>query len=383
MSQEGAQAGLRIGLFAHRLAGRHPTGIGRYFRELVGALRAVAASEQLVVSSAREHEDAAWLPPGVQKAIVPWPRRPVQLAWSLGSGPWLEQGLGPLSVVHLLQPFPPVKTRCPQLVTVHDLFPLEHPSWYSWSERWTYRRSIELIVQRAASIVVPSHYVAERVCGFLKVERTRVRVVPLGVSAAFSLRAPDRDIPEVCRRFGVTPGEFVVCVGTVSTRKNAIAVVRAMPELADAGLPLVMIGPDGHGAREVDAEIARLDGRARVVRTGFLPDSVAAALVQGAAVLVHPALGEGFGFVPLEAMAMGTPVIASRISSVPEVVGRAAVLLDRPTEPASWTRALSELIGDGERRAALARAGLERAAEFSWARTAEQMTTIYREIAGS
>lgn len=381
MRDEGAQAGLRIGLFAHRLAGRHPTGIGRYFRELVGALDAAAAGEGLLVSSTREPGDATWVPSRVHRSVLPWPRRPVQLAWSLGTGPRLERSLGPLSVVHLLQPFPPVRTRAPQLVTVHDLFPLEYPSWYSSTERWTFRRSIDLLLGREAMIVVPSAYVAERVNDFLKIEPSRVRVVPLGVSGAFTAACPESIILQVCRRFGVLPGQFAVSVGAVSTRKNMVALVRALAELAGAGPPLVMIGPDAQGSSEVDAEIARLDGRGRVIRTGFISDGDAAALVQGATVLVHPALGEGFGFVPLEAMAVGTPVIASRISSVPEVVGDAAVLVDEPTEPTSWAQALTELIADEDRRLALARAGEERAAQFSWGQTARLMLDLYRELA--
>lgn len=380
--RDDAPAGLRIGLFAHRLAGRQPTGIGRYFRELVGALDAVATeADRLVVSSTREPEAATWIPPRVQKTVVPWPRRPVQLAWSLGTGPGLERALGGLSVVHLLQPFPPVRARAPQLVTVHDLFPLEYPSWYSWSERWTFRRSMELLIRRSATIVVPSEYVAGRVADFLEIDPARVRVVPLGVSGAFSAQGSERAIPEICRRLGLSPGGFVVCVGTVSTRKNVISVVRAMAELADAALPLVMIGPDGQGAREVDAEIARLDGRSRVLRTGFLPDAETAALVQAAAVLLHPALGEGFGFVPLEAMAVGTPVIASRISSVPEVVGPAAVLVDQPTEPACWAQAVAGLMNSEDHRADLIRAGSTRAAQFTWAHTARRMFAVYRELA--
>ena len=381
MRDEGAQAGLRIGLFAHRLAGRHPTGIGRYFRELVCALDAVATGHRVVVASTREGGDADWIPHRVTRTVVPWPRKLVQFAWSVGSGPRLERSLGNVSVVHLLQPFPPVKTHAPQLVTVHDLFPLEHPSWFSWSERWTFRRSLELLVRRAVAIVVPSQYVAERVRALPAVDASRVRVVPLGVSGAFSSSGAEH-VPEVCSRFGLTPGRFVVCVGAVSTRKNMIALVRAMAELEEAALPLVMVGPDGQGAREVDAEIALLNGRAQVLRTGFLPDSDTAALVQGAAVLLHPALGEGFGLVPLEAMAVGTPVIASRVSSIPEIVGQAAALVDQPTEPSAWARTLSELMQDEDRRAALALAGSDRAAEFSWSATARLMLDTYLEVAG-
>jgi glycosyltransferase involved in cell wall biosynthesis len=382
MRHEGAQAGLRIGLFAHRLAGRQPTGIGRYFRELVCALDHATSDEQLLLASAREDERADWVPAGVANHVVPWPRRPVQLAWCLGAGPRLERSLGALDVTHLLQPFPPVRTACPQVVTVHDLFTREHPEWYRWLDRWSYERSFALLARRAARVVVPSHYVAERVRQMLPVDPSRVLVVPLGVSGVFSALEGEAPVAQACRRFGVTPGTYAVCVGAVSTRKNVVTLVRAAASLPAPGLPLVMIGPNGHGSEAVDAEIARLDGRARVIRTGYLPDQDTAALVRGAAVLVHPALGEGFGFVPLEAMAAGTPVIAARISSVPEIVGEAAVLVDEPTDPAAWARALTEVVQDEKRRAALITAGAERVKQFSWEKTARRMIEVYRDAIG-
>ncbi len=379
MRDEGAQAGLRIGLFAHRMAGRHPTGIGRYFRELVCALDRVADGERLILASTREDEPADWIPAGVLGHVVPWPRRPVQLAWSLGSGPRLERSSGRLDVTHLLQPFPPVRTECPQVVTVHDLFTVEHPEWYRWLDRWTYQRSFALLVRRAARIVVPSQYVARRVMEMLPVDPARLSVVGLGVSGVFAATSPADTVTEVCCRFGISPGAYAVCVGTVSTRKNVITLVRAAA--LGPGVPLVMIGPDGHGAGEVDAEIARTNGSARIVRTGYLSDQDTAALVRGAAVLVHPTLGEGFGFVPLEAMAAGTPVIAAGISSVPEIVGDAAILVDQPTDPAAWAQAMAEVVEDHQRRAALIAAGSERVRRFSWDETARRMIDVYSDAA--
>jgi alpha-1,3-rhamnosyl/mannosyltransferase len=378
MRHDGAQAGLRIGLFAHRLAGRRPTGVGRYFRELVRALDRVAChGERLIVASTREAEEASWIPPGVLRRVVPGPRRPVQLAWCLGTGPRLERSLGALDVTHLLQPFPPVRTASPQVVTVHDLFPVEHPEWYRWRDRWTYERSFALLVRRASRVVVPSDYVARRVIGVLGIDPARVVVVPLGVSGVFSAPHGAQATADVCRRFGLSPGAYAVCLGAVSTRKNVVTLVRAAASLPSPGVPLVMIGPDGHGSEEVDAEIARANGPARLVRTGYLPDRDTAALIRGAAVLVHPALGEGFGFVPLEAMAAGTPVIAARTSSVPEIVGEAAVLVDEPTDPAAWARAVTELVQDDGRRAALTAAGAERVERFSWEETARRMIEVY------
>ena len=372
---------MRIGLFAHHLASTEPTGVDRYFRELVEALARTAEGQRLVLASIPEAQDADWIPTSVDRRVIRWPRRPVQLAWSLGAGPLLERSLGSLSVAHLLQPFPPVRASAPAVVTVHDLFPLEHPEWYSRSHGWAGRQGIRWAVRRATRIVVPSGYVAERLAGLLGVSAPRVEVVPHGVSGVFSSAVAGPEMADVCRRFGVSPGRFAVCVGAVSARKNSIVLVRAAAQLGPAGLPLVMIGADWHGSEQVDEAIGRLNGQARVLRTGYLPDATTAALVQAAAVLLHPALAEGFGFVPLEAMAAGTPVIAAGVASLPEVVGDAAVLVDSPTEPAAWAQAISALLEDEDRRRALAQAGRQRVTRFSWDHTARRMIEVYRDAA--
>jgi glycosyltransferase involved in cell wall biosynthesis len=374
---------MRVAVFAHRLSQRQPTGIARYIRELVCALAPLVGEQaSFVAASTREPADPAWVPEQIETRVLPWPRRAVQASWSLGLGPALERSLGELHAVHLVQPFPPVKTLAPQLVTVHDLFPLEHTDWYRRSEQWTFRRSIELVLKRAKRIVVPSAYVAGHLQSLLSVDPERIAVIPLGVSGVFARASDAGAIEAECERFGVSAGRYAVCVGQVSTRKNLIPLVRAFARLPpEVRVPLVMIGPDGHGVEAVDAEIARLDA-AQVRRTGFLSDADAAALVNGAAVLVHPALGEGFGFVPLEAMAARTPVIAAAVSSVPEVAGDAALLVDAPNDPAAWASALAELLGDPERRATMAVAGVQRAANFSWSQSAAKLLDIYADVAG-
>jgi glycosyltransferase involved in cell wall biosynthesis len=373
---------MRVGVFAHRLSQRQPTGIARYVRELVCALPAVANERtSFVAASTRESEDTGWVPPQVQTRVLPWPRRPVQMSWSLALGPALERSLGPLDVVHLMQPFPPVKTRAPQVLTVHDLFPLSDPGWYRRSEQWTYRRSIELGLRRARVIIVPSAYVARHLETLLSVAPERIEAIPLGVSGVFASPREAATIEATCRRFDVTPGAYVVCIGQVSTRKNLVPLVRAFAQLpVDVRMPLVMIGPDAHGVEDVDAEIGRLNHGVQVRRTGFLPDADAAALVNGAAVLAHPALGEGFGFVPLEAMAAGTPVIAAASSAVPEVTGDGALLVQAPSDPDAWADALTALLGDSGRRAAMAVAGERRAAEFSWSEHAVRTLDVYARV---
>lgn len=381
---EGAEGLMRVALYAHRLSQRHPTGIARYTQELVCALAELSGERaRFVVASTRESEPLDWVPNPVETRVVPWPRLPVHAAWSLGLGPRLERSTGDLDVVHLVQPFPPVKTDAPQLVTVHDLFPLENPDWYPRSQQWTYRRSMKLLLERVQRIIVPSDYVARRLEDLLGVAATRIDVIPLGVSGVFASGQVAQDIEASCARFDLVPGRYAVCVGQVSTRKNLVPLVRAFAKLpVEQRVPLVMIGADGHGVHAVETEIARLDGGARVRRTGYLPDSETAPLVAGAAVLVHPCLGEGFGFVPLEAMAARTPVIAAAVSSVPEVAGDAALLIDEPNEPEAWASALAGLLDDPDRRATMAAAGAQRAATFSWKQSAGRLLDIYADVAG-
>lgn len=373
---------MRTGLFAHRIADTDATGCGRYVRELVPALaEAAAGGETFVLASTPEPQEPGWAPPAIETRVVGWPRRGVQAAWCLGTGPRVERDLGHLDVVHLLHPFPPVRSAAPLVVTVQDVMPLDHPEWYSRSERWIYRRSLGLAARRARRVVVASAYVARRLSATLAIERDRIVVVPLGVSGSYRDAGSTDAACAACHRFDVEPGRFAVCVGAVSSRKNLVPVIRAMAELSGCAPPLLVVGPDGYGARETDAEIARLDGAVRVARTGYLPDDLVAALVRSAGVLVHPALEEGFGLVPLEAMAAGTPVIAARVGSIPEIVGDAAILVDDPRQPAAWASALTQIVERSERRAVLTAAGQRQAERFTWERTARMMLDIYRDVA--
>jgi glycosyltransferase involved in cell wall biosynthesis len=332
-----------------------------------------------MLASTPEPGQADWLPAGIESRVLPWPRGAVQAAWCLGAGPRVERSLGHVDLVHLVQPFPPAPAHAVELVTVHDVFPFEHPGWYRRSERWTYRRSTALALRRATRLVVPSAYVGGRVQSVLGVDPERIEVVPEGVSGTFLGSLTDSETEATCARFGVAPGRFAICIGAISIRKNQLALVRAMAQLPDAGFALVLAGPEGYGAETVSAELARGDGSNRVVRTGYLSEADMASLVLAAAAVVHPALAEGFGLVPLEAMAAGTPVIAARSSSIPEVVGEAAVLVDEPEDPSAWAAAMGEVVESADRRTSMAAAGRRQAAKFSWQRSAQRMLELYRD----
>jgi len=183
---------------------------------------------------------------------------------------------------------------------------------------------------------------------------------------------------------GLDGRPYVLAVGTREPRKNLVRLVEAFgllhpehPELA-----LVLVGPDGPDRPNIDAAIERLPPAAaeQVLLTDWISASYHAEVLGHAAVLAYPSLDEGFGFPLLEAMQLGVPVVAAAAGSIPEVAGPAAFLVD-PDDPAALAAALATAIGDDEVRARLVAAGTARLAAFSWARSAEAFTALYRDAA--
>ena len=266
-------------------------------------------------------------------------------------------------VLHLPAAIGPWRSPVPLVVTVHDVLALEHPEWFSRANALQQRLAVRRLANAARRVIVPSRHTAERLQEATGVSGERVRVIPWGVGPPFTPGPAD---PAVLRRHGID-GPYVVAVGTLQPRKG-------FDELAEeAGdRRLVIVGARGWH----DADIAaRLRGRA--ILTGRVDDAELVSLLRGADALVHPARGEGFGFPPLEAMACGTPVIAYRTSSLPEVVGDAGVLVE--PDPGALGEALGRLLADPALRATLRERGLARAGQLTWERCGEATAATYGE----
>jgi alpha-1,3-rhamnosyl/mannosyltransferase len=215
----------------------------------------------------------------------------------------------------------------------------------------------------------------------LPVDPARVTVVPEGVAADFTpgaaAGAPARLAP-----LGLRAGEYLLFLGTIEPRKNLRRVLQAL-ELAgrDVG-PLVVAGGGGWNNEPTVKELARLERAGRVKRLGYVSGDCRPLLVAGARALVYPSLYEGFGLPPLEAMACGTPVLTSNVSSLPEVVGDAAVLVD-PCDVGALAAAIRRLWHDDGLRADLRARGLARARRFRWDVTARLTLDVYAAALGS
>ncbi len=357
-----------------------PGGIGTYVWELFTALGGADPSVEIVPfrSSWQHDPPRMWLlarPP----VVVPGTIRALYPSWDLLGRPALPETLADAAVVHATNPaaVPPVRDGQRLVVTVHDLAFDLFPELFPRSWRWLYRAGLRAAVKRADAILVPSKSSAQDLCSRTPVDPTRVHVIPLAPSLATS----EDDPAVVLARLGVT-APYVLSVGTIEPRKNLTRLVRAYRQVApDVPHALVLAGPPGWHAEELEAELAR-PGTGTIVRTGRVTDEQLDALYRGTDAFVYPSLYEGFGLPVLEAMARGVPAIASNTSSLPDVAGDAALLVD-PTDVSEIAEALARVLTDRTLAGDLRTRGRERAATFTWGATANATLDVYRHVTGA
>jgi glycosyltransferase involved in cell wall biosynthesis len=321
--------------------GRRRTGDETYVAGLLGALPAFA--DDLRIAAVTRAPEA--VPDGVEPVELSARSQELRMGWSL---PRLLRRLRP-AVAHFIHAIPP-GCRCPAVLTVQDLSFERDPSTMGWKDRRIFKTVLPWSARRAARVLAISERTKADLVELYGVPDEKVVVTPLGVDDVF---AP-----------GDAPDSYVLFVGSIEARKNPLAAAQAARE---AGRKLVVVGPakDERLARELDRAGAEL--------RGYVGKDELAKLYRGAACLVHPSRYEGFGLTIVEAMASGTPVVATPDAAVREVAGDAAVF----AEPGELGRAIGRAVAERER---LAAAGLERAKRFTWAETARRTVAVYREL---
>lgn len=337
-----------------------PTGVGRYARELAGALDALGIEVTRYAVAFGGTGRA-----GIRRWRVP--ARLAQWSWRRLGGPHIERLVGPVDVVHATNFVLPALGRAPGVVTVHDLSYL-HGDAFPGSERL--RDLVPWSLDRAARVVVPSQAIAGELSDRYPGVEERVDVVHEGVSPVFFGATPLSET--VLGKMGI-PGPFVVAAGTIAPRKNLRRLLEAWLKARDR-LPswrLVLAGPRGWGP-----ELPPTDG---VMPIGWVGDETLPGLLAAADIFCYPSMYEGFGLPPLEAMAAGTATIAGRYSAAEEVLSDAAMLVD-PTDGDALTDALVALATDDDRRARLSRAGRAHAVRYTWENTAAATLKSYQSV---
>ena len=285
---------------------------------------------------------------GLARELTWFPRRLPRRVAQLGA-----------DVLHCPLPLaPPVRHATPTVVAVGDALPWEHPEWFTRANSIHARTLLTRALRRATAVVVPSQHTRERLGEAIGVDAL---VTPWGIGPQFSPGARG-------------PSDYLLAVGTFQPRKNLEAAMAAFEKLERSDLRLLVAGARGWDDEALLARARLSPAAARIELLGRVSDAELVELYRNAACLVFPSRGEGFGFPPLEAMACGTPVVAARSGSLPEVLGDAAPLVD-PDDLDGLVAAVEGVLADPEPWRAR---GLARAAEFSWARCAEQTVAVYR-----
>jgi glycosyltransferase involved in cell wall biosynthesis len=364
---------MRIAIDA-RLWAEPRSGIGRYTRSLTEQLVRVAPEERWVLYVDRSPGPTL---AGAEVRCLPWRQR---LVWSLWHAP-RDLRRRPVDVFHGVTGFElPGRGPWALVSTVHDLVPLRLPDLVPARHRWAVRCLLGGALRRAQRIIAVSETTRGELLARYRLPASRVVVVPEAAAPHFT-PPPPPTLAAARARYGLDR-PYVLFVGFLEPKKNLGVLLEAVARLRRAGVwgetELVVVGAPGWGpdpARR--AQALGLEGAVRFM--GAAPDADLPALYGGALAFAFPSLWEGFGLPALEAMAAGAPVVASNRGALPEVTAGAALLVD--PAPGPLAEALERLLADPGLRERLRLAGLARAAQFSWERTARETLAVYRAAA--
>lgn len=267
-----------------------------------------------------------------------------------------------------------------QVVTIHDITPLEHPEWLNPRFAKWYQFLIPRLVHKARRIIAVSNFTKSRICEVTSVQPDKAVVIYNGADERFRPKSSE-EIARTKDTFGISNFRYILTVATIEPRKNLQRLLEAW-DVWHVNLPqdiwLVIAGAKGKDLVFRDAVFNRLPPK--ICMIGHVPDEHLPALYSGALAFIYVSLYEGFGLPPLEAMACGTPVLTSNVTSLPEVVGDAALTVN-PYDIDAIAEGIKRLIEDDNLRKELSQKGLARAKLFSWERTAEVTWSVLKEAA--
>ncbi len=355
------------------------TGVGTFTGEVAGRLAARPGIDLVGFAATWRGRDrvGGLLAPPARTVRRPMAARPLRFLWRRTDHPAIERWTGRVDVVHGPNFVVPPASGAAEVVTVHDLTCLRFPELVT-RDVAAYPALIGRAVARGAWVHAVSEAVADEVRSAFPVPADRVVVVPNGATAL----PPDGPATgAVAGRRLAGADRYLLALGTVEPRKDLPTLVRAFDRLAGdrTDLRLVVAGGDGWGGAVDDlaAAVVAAEHGERVVRLGRVSDADRAALLRGAAAFAYPSRYEGFGLPPLEAMAAGTPVVATSVGALPEVVGDAGRLVPAG-DPVALAEALAGVLDDDGERQRLVEAGRANLARFDWDRTVDGLVDLYR-----
>ncbi|MFH1085393.1 MAG: glycosyltransferase family 1 protein [Chloroflexota bacterium] len=366
---------MRIGIDA-RLTQYRQAGISRYTVQLIDALSRCDVEDHFVVlQSFRDRKPILTGPCFTWRRMLTPAHHPLEQTLLP-----LELSGARLDVLHSPDFIPPVRIKCRSVITIHDLVFLLYPNLLT-KDAARYYGQIDQAVRRADAIIAVSESTRRDIMRLLGVAERKISVIYEAASPFFRQINTESVLARVRGRFGIR-GDFLLFVSTIEPRKNVPILLRAFRRLLDAYHPdvqLVLAGERGWLFEDVFRLATELKLDRDVLFVGRVSTEELLWLYNLAQALVAPSIYEGFGLTPLEAMACGTPVVVSNVSSLPEVVGDAGLLVN-PNEPEEVSVAMWRLLSDPELRESLIAKGLKRAASFSWDKAASETLALYHSL---
>lgn len=363
----------RIAIDAHMVGGEE-TGNERYIQGLVGGLRALGEGNEYLLYT----PDPALLPPDLlarhirARRVVPADNfRRVGLAMPRATR---QDRADLLHVTYTLPPLLP----CPAVVTVHDISYRLYPETFSLRDRLLLSLAVPRSMRRAARVITDSEAARRDIIRHYRLPGAKVAAIPLAAGEQFREGIAPETVAAVRARYRL-PERFILAVGNLQPRKNLRRLIDAYAALRTShpvDCHLVLVGQPYWRHAELARVITMHGLEERVITTGYVADEDLPAIYRAATIFAYPSIYEGFGLPPLEAMACGTAVVTSNTSSLPEVIGEAGLLVD-PFDTGAIAAALRRLLDDADLRERLRKAGLRRAADFSWREVARRTVHVY------
>jgi glycosyltransferase involved in cell wall biosynthesis len=366
---------MRIGIDA-RLAYYSRAGIGQYILGLVEGLSKVDERNEYVILQSRKDKAILADRPNFSKKWLwtPSHHRLEQLALPFEITPLR------LDILHSPDFIPPFRRDYRSVITVHDLAFILYPHFLT-QESARYYGQIDRAVRRADHIIADSLSTKRDIISFLGVPESKVTVIYAAANSAYQPIQDEHSLTATSEKYGLHR-PFMLFVSTIEPRKNLPTLLRAYRQLLDhykLDVRLVVVGQRGWFCGEVFAITETLKLNEHVLFLGHVPLDDLVLLYNAARVHVHPSFYEGFGLPPLEAMICGTPTIVANVSSLPEVVGDAGLLV-APEDVEAWTVAMWRVLTDESLHSELTEKGLKRAQLFSWEKAARETLRLYQRL---